>query len=259
MSIKVCSFNIRYDTQEDGINAFDSRKSLILDRFVACGADLVGFQEVLPHVRVWLEENLKMYSFAGCGRHKDLTGENALIGYRTDKFILVHLDTFWLSDTPHVPGSRFTTDQSNHPRICTSVVLQERDSGKLVRMYNTHLDHLGEMAKVQGMTQILTKINQDDSRWPDVPVILTGDLNATPDSAVYGQIKGFVSNGSVLKDLSETVGGTFHGYRPQSVLEKIDYIFTNCPADVSQSCCLKDEENGVYLSDHYPVVAHIEL
>lgn len=259
MKLNICTFNIRYDTKSDGINSFDGRKELIERRFPGYGVDVIGFQEVLPHVRIWLEEKLTGYTVLGIGREKDLSGEGTLVAYRTERFVPVSLDTFWLSDTPRRPGSRFATDQSGCPRICTCVVLLERASGKLIRFYNTHLDHVGKLAQAQGMTQILTRIAADDAVYPNVPVVLTGDFNVEPDSPVCAQAAAFASCGKKLVDVTKDVGGTFHAYHPEKRLSKIDYIYTNAAADLNQSCCLTDVEDGVYFSDHYPVMAQIEI
>ena len=123
MKIKICTFNLRYDTVTDGINSFSGRQDLIRREFPKYEADVIGFQEVRPHVHEWLEKNLAGYTVVGTGREADLGGEDMAVAFRTDSFLLVSLDTFWLSDTPHVPGSRFGTDQSSCPRICTAVTL----------------------------------------------------------------------------------------------------------------------------------------
>lgn len=258
MRLKICTFNIRCDVAVDGINSFDGRKGLILREFPKYGADIIGFQEVLPHVRDWLEDNLAGYAIAGTGRSADLGGEHTVIAYRTDRLRLVSLDTFWLSDTPRVPGSRFGTDQSNCPRICTAAVLLTREEHKLVRVYNTHLDHVGELARAQGVTLVLSRIAADEALYPGTPVVLTGDFNTTPDDAVIRSIEAFSIGGKPLADLSRDSGGTFHGYRPDKKLVKIDYIYTNA-APAASAAALTEEENGVFFSDHYPLLGEIEL
>ena len=258
MRLKICTFNIRCDAACDGINTFDGRKDLILREFPKYEADIIGFQEVLPHVRLWLEENLAGYAVVGTGRSADRNGEHTVIAYRTDRLRLVSLDTFWLSDTPRVPGSRFATDQSRCPRICTAAVFMSREDQKLIRVYNTHLDHVGELARAQGVTLVLSRIAEDEALYPGTPVVFTGDLNTTPDDAVIRSIEAFSAAGRPLADLSRDSGGTFHGYEPAKTLVKIDYIFTNA-APAAPAVALTEEENGVFFSDHYPLLGEIEL
>ena len=103
--MKFVTFNIRCDFGQDGANNFIYRRPLILEKIRQEKPDIIGFQEVLPHVAAWLKENLTEYYIAGCGREKDLTGEAMIIAYRKERFQSVSLETFWLSPTPYMPGS----------------------------------------------------------------------------------------------------------------------------------------------------------
>lgn len=256
-TIRVFTYNIRTEA-DDGINAFRTRKEYIRRVFPAYQPDLIGFQETKPHQRRWVMDTFTDLQVCGVGRDSDLQGESNIVAFRTEKFDLVSLDTFWLSDTPRKPGSRFSTDQSSCPRICTCVTLRDKETGRVFRHYNTHLDHVGAFAQAQGISLILNRIAADYDTWA-LPVILTGDFNITPDSFVYKSVIGFDGCGEKLADVTAGVGPTYHGYRPAEIGEKIDYIFTNLPCDPSESFAAKDEENGVYLSDHYPVGAFLTL
>ena len=252
--ITVFTYNLRTDVEGDGINSFTNRRDFIKSRFPAYHADLIGFQEAQPHMRKWLMDEFPEYEVCGMGRSAALDNESNVIAFRRDLFDLVSLDMFWLSDTPDVPGSRFATDQSIFPRICTVVTLSHRETGKLFRHYNTHLDHEGAFAQAQGITLILNRMASDHARW-QMPVILTGDFNVTPDSAVYRSVQGFSGCGAPLRDVTAGVGDTYHAFAPERKEEqmKIDYIFTNLPCDPARSFKATDEQDGRYLSDHYPV------
>ena len=258
--IRVVSYNLRTDVPSDGINSFENRREFIKSRFPALKADLVGFQETRPHMRQWLIDSFPEYEICGVGRGKLLDDESNVIAYRKAAFDLVSLDTFWLSDTPKVPGSRFRTDQSKFPRICTCVTLLHKETGRLFRHYNTHLDHEGEIAQAQGISVVLNRIAADFAAWP-LPVILTGDLNVPPDSPVCRSVLEFTGCGAPLSDATDGMDFTFHAFDPENeqTRMKIDYIFTNLPFDRSRSFQARDEESGVYLSDHYPVGAVVEL
>lgn len=258
MKYKICTYNLRMDTPEDGKNAFSQRKAFIAERFPLYGADVVGFQEVLPHMRRWLEETLTDYQVVGTGRGATLEDEHNVIAYRRDRFLLVALDTFWLSDTPYVPGSRFACDQSPCPRICTCAVLATRDTRQLLRVYNTHLDHEGAGARTQGMACILCRIAADDSRYPGAPVVLMGDFNAEPEEAACRMAGEFAACGRRLEDMTREIPATYHDYHRSQPI-KIDYIFTSADWDKSATRALTDCHEGVYLSDHYPVLGEIFL
>ena len=258
-TIRVFTYNIRTEAAGDGINAFTNRKEFVKEAFPKYEADVIGFQETQPHMRQWIIDNFPDYEICGVGRNSDLLGESNIVAFKRNKFDLVSLETFWLSDTPRKAGSRFSTDQSGCPRICTCTTLYHRETGKAFRHYNTHLDHVGQFAQAQGISLILNRIAADYDAWA-LPVILTGDFNVTPDSVVYKSVVSFNGcGGEVLRDVTADVGPTFHGYRPKKVHSKIDYIFTTMPCDETKSFTATDEKDGVYLSDHYPVCAELEI
>ena len=137
--MKVVTYNIRGDFGVDGKNDFCFRKPLILEKLAKEKPDIIGFQEVLPHVAAWMREALPEYDVVGCGREKDLTGEQMTVIFRRDKFQMISMQTFWLSPTPNVPGSRYA-EQRWCPRTATDLVLREAATGKVLRVVNTHLD-----------------------------------------------------------------------------------------------------------------------
>ena len=250
--MKYVSFNIRYDCGHDGINNFVNRKDMILRTIAEEKPDIIGFQEILPHVAQWLTSSLKDYTVAGCGRGEKLDGEQVSLAWKKDAFSLMEFRTFWLSPTPFVPGSRYP-DQSDCPRTVSSALLEEKSSGRVFRVLNTHLDHVGSQARVQAVKQILSGLEAEPF-FPDAPVILAGDFNAEPDSPeiqMLNQAPGFVC-------LSANVGETFHGYGLVEA-KMIDYIYLR--GNATCSACGKWHlcEEGVFLSDHDPVWAEISF
>ena len=91
--------------------------------------------------------------------------------------------------------------------------------------------------------------------FPEAPVVLCGDFNAWPDGE---EIKVF-DNFPGYTNATEGIGITFHGYMRTSHPECIDYIFLRGPISSSHVEKWTDEENGVFLSDHYPVCAELTL
>ena len=83
---------------------------------------------------------------------------------------------------------------------------------------------------------------------------LMGDFNDEPDSA---PIKMLCES---LTDLTTNVGRTFHNYgRCKEMPMKIDYVFTSVK-DIEYSAELVSDGpfDGIYPSDHYPVVVTAE-
>ena len=254
MKLKIMTFNIRFDNPDDGVNCFNGRKEYIKKFLDREKPDIIGFQEVLPHVRAWLNENLTDYVVIGMGRGKNYDDESSTIAYRKDIFDLVSFEQFMLSDSPDVQGSRYTLDQSGCPRIAAIATLVVREEGKVFSFCNTHLDHIGKLARYSGMTLILSKLM--GAHKP--PFIITGDLNATPDEEAIKLLKSH-------KEIKELTAGipddfaTFHNYGKIKDNYKIDYIFTTLD-EVKGSLKVYDEQYGdIYLTDHFPISAEAEI
>lgn len=252
-SMKVVTFNIRGDFGIDGDNNFYYRKPLILKKLAEEKPDIVGFQEVMPHVAQWLRDNLTDYYVIGCGRGEKLDDEQETVIFRKDRFNLIEMRTFWLSETPYVPASRYQ-EQSDCPRVSTEAVLMENTTGKVIRVLNTHLDHIGVGARKLGLRQILNHL-KNVSLFPDAPVILMGDFNAWPDGeelTVFDEFPGYTN-------AAEGIGITYHGYHRTYQPEPIDYIYIKGGLKCERKEKWTDITNGVYLSDHYPVCAEVVL
>ena len=156
--MKLVTFNIRCDFGQDGENNFEYRKDLILKKIAQEKPDMICFQEVLPHIAKWLKENLTEYYVIGCGRSPELRDEQVSIAYRKDRLNLMEMQSYWLSETPYVPASRYA-EQSICPRICNEALFEDLETGKVFRIVNTHLDHIGAQARILGLRQILEYTN----------------------------------------------------------------------------------------------------
>lgn len=245
--MKFVTFNIRYDCGSDGKNNFEFRKPFILEKIKKEQPDIICFQEVLPHVAVWLKEKLEDYYVIGCGRSEDLRDEQCAIAYRKERLNLMKMDTYWLSDTPDIPGSRYP-GQSPCPRICTEAVFEDTETGKVFRVANAHLDNWGKLARRQGLAQILEKVTAD-SFFGDVPVFVTGDFNMEPGGREMEVLKNYPE----FINITENIGVTYHGYWEGNEQMSIDYILVKGDIRCESLTKWTDEENGLYLSDHYPV------
>lgn len=252
--IKVTTFNLRCDTTTDEQMRFQFRKGLILDKLEQEKPDLIGFQECTVDMAAFLRRHLVDYLCVGNGRNADYGGENNMIAIRKDRYELMQLETFWLSETPDIPGSRYA-EQSDCPRICTHVVLRAWDGGKPFHFYNTHLDHVSTLARVLGAQALVKRIVEDQEHAP-YPVILTGDMNAFPADEPITVLHG--TDDFPLTDLTENIPNSYHGYGKKPHLERIDYLFVHGFRQASPTLAWTDCLHGIYLSDHYPLTAFLE-
>ena len=249
---KFVTFNLRCDRNQDGENCFVYRQPLILKVIGEEQPELLCFQEVLPHMAAWLKQNLKDYYVIGCGRGEKMDGEQMSVAFRREKYSLMEMRTFWLSETPFQPGSRYP-GQSSCPRTCTEALLMETETARVLRVLDTHLDHVGVEARRKGLAQILRHL-ENVTLFPDAPVILAGDFNAAPGSPEMAVIR----DRTDFRDVTEGIGITYHGYMRADPPESIDYIFVRGPLDCFKVRKWEHVENGVFLSDHFPVCAELE-
>ena len=93
------------------------------------------------------------------------------------------LHNFWLSETPEVAGSKGWDGACE--RIASWAKLQDKVSGKEFFALNTHLDHVGVAARREGISLMLDKVNELSG---NLPVVVTGDFNASPESDVIKHV-----------------------------------------------------------------------
>ncbi|MBQ9783343.1 MAG: endonuclease/exonuclease/phosphatase family protein [Clostridia bacterium] len=251
MKLKIMTFNLRTDVKNDGVNYFPNRQERILETIQAEQPDLIGFQEAKEMARAFLKKNLSdTYTVLGCGRDQDYRDEACLVAYRTESFDLINLETRFLSTAPTVPGSRYEgSDQSRCSRLFVHAELIHRDMTEPIHFFNTHLDHKGKSAMLLGMNQILQRISGCSG-----PFVLTGDMNALPDSDCIRMALSYEG----MKDATASIPHSFHGYGAYTEGHKIDYIFTN-GKPLSAYPVEDIPVEGVYISDHYPICAWLEV
>ncbi|MBR6558148.1 MAG: endonuclease/exonuclease/phosphatase family protein [Clostridia bacterium] len=255
--LKIVSYNLRCDYSHDGINSFVHRAGIILDTINREKPDVICAQEAVPNHVAFLRKNLSDYITIYNGRNTDFNGEGLALIIKKDRINLIALDFFWLSETPYMPGSRYPI-QSRCPRICQVAMLQINGTDKVFYVYNNHLDHESDSARILGIKQVLERVKADNERMP-FPLFILGDFNATPDSETIQYCYNYEP--IALVDHTAHIPTTFHKFGTLNYDEKIDYIFTdNTTAPKVKDVTVWDETiNGIYLSDHYPVAMTVEL
>jgi endonuclease/exonuclease/phosphatase family metal-dependent hydrolase len=262
--LRVLSFNIRFDNPSDGPNAWDNRKEKAASVIRLHDADLVGLQEALLHQIQDLQDELDGYGRIGVGRDDGETGgEFTAILYRKEKVKPIKSGTFWLSETPSVPGS--ISWDAAITRICTWAEFEQAQTGEIFYLFNTHYDHIGEEARLESSKLILNKIEEIAG---ESPVVLTGDFNATEDSQPYRVLvensegeSGVNLQDAFYKTIHEHHGptSTWSGFTEIVPDRRIDYIFVNTDVTVKQHAILADQWDGRFPSDHLPVLAEITI
>ncbi|MDI6449216.1 endonuclease/exonuclease/phosphatase family protein [Anaerobaca lacustris] len=263
--LHVMSFNIRYGTANDGPDHWKNRKEQVCELIGRSDCDLIGLQEALRFQIDEIRAAVPIYGEIGVGRDDGRTkGEYSGILYRTDRLIVAEAGTFWLSDTPEVPGSM--TWGNRITRICTWARFIHKPSGKAFYLFNTHFDHQSQPSREKAAVLVARRIR--DRQHPD-PVIFTGDFNAGESNPAVRYLLGdldldgktpvpFVDSFRLLHPDATEVG-TFNAFKGTRTGDKIDYIFVLPDAKVREARILYDNENGRYPSDHFPITARLIL
>lgn len=271
MHISVLSFNIRYAGEHDkGPAHWSVRK----DAVVACirhyDPDVVCLQEALveqfQQILWFLNELDQQERWCGifAGRNDGgQDGEATAIVFQKEALVCSQTRTFWLSETPDVPGSVSSSWGNRIPRICTEATFIDtrRNSvtgGQQLLVFNTHLDHKSAEARQRGLALIMSRV-------PDgLHAVLCGDFNASPVERTTLDVVH-----ARMDDVAVLYGGaarcsTFHGFSGSASAgegRRIDYIFSTAGAQV-KDVVVDTQKWGpdgrkVWPSDHFPLFARL--
>lgn len=263
--LKVMTFNIRCPAKDDGPNYWDYRVELAAGVVKEHSPDIVGLQEALRRQLDDLQPHLGDYVAIGAGRDdgKD-KGEFSAILY--NKNILEPLDsgTFWLSDTPEVPGS--ITWGANLPRVCTWGRFKHKASGKTFYFFNTHWDHESANSRAKSARLMAARVAKRENAGD--PAIVTGDFNTGESSEPIRYLTAEETGSPVrLTDVFRTLHpdrplnecGTYHAWSGKTTGPRIDFILTTPGVKAEASEILHDRKDGRLPSDHFPVTATLRL
>lgn len=260
--LRTMTFNLRCDVPADGQNAWPHRREIVAELIRERAPDILGIQEGLPHQVAYLREVLAGYGCLGEGRDGGDRGEYNAIFYRQGQLRAIEFGTFWLSETPGVPGSR--SWETACVRVATWALLERPAGNGALLFLNTHLDHVSQLARERGAALIIDFLQR---RAGNRPVVVTGDFNAPPrNAAVQTLLEGW--GGRRLVDAlavhlglapGEAGPGTFHGFRgvprPDS---RIDYVLATPDLPVRSAVVLTEGRSGRPVSDHFPVEADFD-
>jgi len=257
-TLKVITYNIRLDIASDGENSWPLRKEYFTAQLKFYEPDIFGIQEALPNQVTDISNKLPAYSFIGIGRDGIGKGESSNIFFKKDRINLKTQGTFWLSETPDTISKGWDAALN---RVCTYGLFQDKKSKKFFWVFNTHLDHVGEVARTKSIQLILSKIAALNTG--KYPVILTGDFNSEPDTDRIIMLKKEMID---CRDVSEEPpfgpSGTFNAFKHnEPVTRLIDYIFISKGKKllVKKYAVLSDSKDLKYPSDHLPVFVELVM
>lgn len=280
--LNVASYNIRMHSKVDYKNGdgWTSRRDIMCDLVAFSAFDIFGAQEVCHDQLEDMLSRLPDYGYIGVARDDGKTkGEYSPVFYRKERFEVLESGTFWLSETPNEVS--FGWDAACR-RVCSYGYFKDKLTKKKFWFFNTHMDHKGKVARVEGAKLVIAKIKELCGK--DARVILTGDFNVAQNSPAYNTFaeSGLLKDAYLLAPVKYAPAGTFNNFKVGTHSDKrIDHIFVagcdvqrygiltyhywsnqngseselrDAPKEISA------EHRGVHLpSDHYPVQIFIEF
>ena len=260
--IKVMSFNVRLYTSEDNyLNEWPHRKDACMLMIKHQQPTIFGLQEA-KYSDQYLEfkYELEKSNYVGYGLNRDTgeesgNGETMAIFYDKTKVKFLDGGTFWLSETPD-KCSKGWDGACN--RTATWGLFEHIATGKTFCYINTHLDHKGDKARLNGPKLIMerfAKYNPDG----EYPQFLTGDMNLAPDHKALDTFEETMVNVRTEAPANKTDKcATYNGWKKTST-SIIDHIFCTQGMKVLEYHTVIEDYGVEYISDHYPIYAIIKI
>src|SRR5262249_2405997 len=151
---------------------------------------------------------------------------------------------FWLEEPTIEPPSSTILGPK---RICTWVRLRDRESGRIMQVYNTHL-YLTEQARLQAVRHILARIDRAD---PADAIVIAADFNTNPEAQSRRLLEatGLVSTAERAKATRGAPTYHFYGIR----LGSLDDILVNRRWQVLKRSIIDVKPENTFPSDHFGV------
>ncbi|MBN1350169.1 endonuclease/exonuclease/phosphatase family protein [candidate division KSB1 bacterium] len=270
INMRIMTFNIRFGTAKDGENEWCHRQGILTDMLRQTQPHILCTQEGMKFQLEHIKSELPRLNYLGIGRYEGakvrreyelLDSEHCALFYDTTRFEPEKHQTFWLSDTPEIPGS--CTWGNDMARIVTWAIFNDLYSEKRFAVFNTHF-HWGDEIVQKSAELVADRVRTIS---PDLPVFLSGDFNLKPDSAVHR----FFTDDTArpperrrLKDCwrecgkAEEGAGTWHNFTGTAA-DRIDWILVSEEISPMSIQRVTYNLNGRYPSDHFPVMAEVEL
>lgn len=255
--LKIVTFNLRSAWIGDGPNSLPHRLGAILDKIDVEQPDMVCFQEVDKRAAVFFEKHMPEYMVIYNGQEENYNGEGLMTILRRETMELLSTEFFWLSPTPYIPASKF--EGQGAPRIAQAMLVRRRGATKPFWVYNTRLDNENAEVHLLCAKQLMERICADQEKC-HTAIYLLGNFDMLLTNEAVLCFKRHPEH--PLFDASRDVGGTYHAFGAKKENpNQVDHIFIDNPTYGKHSYALgkwTDEQDGIYLSDHYPVYLTID-
>lgn len=251
MQLKIISSNIRYENNLDGIHSWVNRLPLLQNIFMEFKPDILATQE---------GKEIQIKSLASAISMKLITDHRQWITERMYPSLYVNEQQIqvsesgdiWLSKTPSINGS--VSFKSAFPRLCTWMRITHLITSHKYFVVNTHLDHVLKETRLEQIKVLIREVQILNKE--NLPLILMGDFNDSPDSEVRKIILKKLNLLDPWTELSYPEEGSHHSFLGDKTKgERIDWILIPKDLSASEIRLEKKSFNNIYPSDHYPLLA----
>lgn len=262
LTLEVMSINLRWGPDPPP-NSWNERRALVLELLRREAPDVIGLQESRDE---YVDDLLAAQPvYAAYPERGDR--QNAIL-YRTDR---LRLDR----ETSDAENARVDAPEEDwgigSVRLPRSARFVEKASGRGFYVYNNHFDHRSAESRAWSAAVLVDRIRR---RRIDDPVVLTGDFNATPNAPTMRFLRGESPLGSGRDASSNPIpfvdtwshrnasapgSGTFHSFLGIRFGRRVDYVLADPTIRVLAARIHREERDGTYLSDHFPVSATLGL
>lgn len=220
--------------------------------------DTLGVQEMNSAWVKEMETLLPQYEYYGVkrgGDNSENTSEMSGIFYLKEKYELIESGTFWISNTPE-KESHFEGAGCN--RVCSYVVLKDKNTGKEFAHFNTHLDNVSEDAQNLGGKLIAEYAEKMYEKYGEIPVVITGDFNQYSDGLGCKALeeKDFLNVG---KSFEKDNLLTWNDWSKNTEGKPIDFIFVNDNLSAKTYSVIDYNNVKTNVSDHYMITAELKF
>jgi len=258
--LRIMTYNIRRAGQEKKEERlWHKRLPLVKALIERINPDIMGLQEATAEQIDALRNAFPQFDFFSQGRGASWWGwgtdEHTPLFYDKNKFTLLEHGTFSINPPKGYFGwTPLNVTQTGWlPRICTWGKFKDNTTNKEFYVYNTHLDHSYQSARLSELQVIKDDIMK---RAQNLPVVLMGDFNTEFNNELQNIIPSF----TLAKNKAK------HTFGPQETrtgwdddeLKSIDHILINDLISVKNYGVIA-KGDGPYPSDHRPVIADISL
>ena len=268
--LKVMSYNIRFGSATEKKPEFEwkirqaATPALIEDY----APDIIGVNEPEWDQHEFILRSCRDY--AGYDIPRDPSSkekESEPIYWNRKKIKPLKLGVFWRSKTPEVPSKSWG---ARHYDLATWGIFKFKETGEKFFFMNIHLDSQSAEARREGLKlahERCTSLNPEG-----LPVILSGDFNMRQNCDEIIEFDSLMPNARLTAENIISDLPTFHGFgrfvgdylydaeNKSKNRVTLDYIywrgFSRC---ISYETITKSYENVPFLSDHYPIIAELEL